>query len=477
MSLRARLLTVTAVLAIVGLVAADIATYAALKSFLVDRVDGSLAASATVVQRSIGRGLDFGDKQQLASLTPGLFVEGLNPDGSFAGSYQAPRYDEATPPRPKLPVELPSGGVSKFTVDSIRGGTQFRVRVEDFPFGTIVLAQPLDEVSGTLHRLLLIELLVSIAVVAAIIALGYWLVGIGLRPLRKIEGTAAAIAEGDLSRRIEDANPRTEVGRLGGALNTMLGQIEGAFAERAASEQRLRRFVADASHELRTPLAAVQAYAELFRRGARDRPEDLARAMAGIERESQRMGVLVDDLLLLARLDQGRPLASVPVDVAEVAAEAVDAARTLEPERPIALDAPDELVVVGDPDRLRQVLDNLLANVRAHVPPPAGATVRVAASNGHAVLAVSDDGPGLSAEQAARVFERFYRADPARSHDGGGSGLGLAIVAAIARAHGGSATVDSEPGRGATFRVELPLARETESRMEEHGAPAPAGAA
>jgi two-component system OmpR family sensor kinase len=167
----------------------------------------------------------------------------------------------------------------------------------------------------------------------------------------------------------------------------------------------------------------------------------------------------------------------VPVDVAEVAAEAVDAARTLEPERPIELDAPDELVVVGDPDRLRQVLDNLLANVRAHVPPPAGATVRVAASNGHAVLAVSDDGPGLSAEQAARVFERFYRADPARSHDGGGSGLGLAIVAAIARAHGGSATVDSEPGRGATFRVELPLARETESRMEEHGAPAPAGAA
>jgi two-component system OmpR family sensor kinase len=342
--------------------------------------------------------------------------------------------------------------------------------------GLLVVAQPLDEVAATLHRLFLIELLVSIAVVAAIVGLGLWLVRVGLRPLRRIEETAGAIAAGDLSRRIEDANPRTEVGRLGATLNTMLGQIEEAFAERTASEQRLRRFIADASHELRTPLSAVLAYAELFDRGARDRPDDLERAMAGIERESLRMGVLVDDLLLLARLDQGRPLQREPVDVAELAAEAVDAARALEPARPLELVAPDELVVVGDQARLRQVLDNLLANVRAHTPPGAGVTVRVAQRDGRAVIEIADEGPGLTEEQAARVFERFYRADPSRSRDGGGSGLGLAIVSAIAAAHGGSATVDSRVGRGTTFRIDLPLASSPASEPIQE-TPTPAGAA
>jgi two-component system OmpR family sensor kinase len=317
---------------------------------------------------------------------------------------------------------------------------------------------------------------VTLVVVAAIVGLGLWLVRVGLRPLGRIESTAAAIAAGDLSRRIEDANPRTEVGRLGQALNTMLGQIEEAFAERTASEQRLRRFVADASHELRTPLSAVQAYAELFDRGARDRPEDLERAMAGIEREARRMGVLVDDLLLLARLDQGRPLARKQVDLAELAREAVDAARTLEPERPIELITPDRLTLAGDPDRLRQILDNLLANVRAHTPPASPATVRVMDEKSRGVVEVVDHGPGLSDEQAARVFERFYRGDASRSGDGGSSGLGLAIVVAIAAAHGGRASVDSTPGHGATFRVELPLARAPEPAVDSEAAPAAATA-
>jgi two-component system OmpR family sensor kinase len=297
---------------------------------------------------------------------------------------------------------------------------------------------------------------------------------VGLRPLSRIEETAGAIAVGDLGRRIEGADERTEVGRLGLALNAMLAQIEQAFAERTASEQRLRRFVGDASHELRTPLSSVQAYAELFERGARDRPEDLARAMAGIEREARRMGVLVDDLLLLARLDQGRPLARDSVDLTDVAAEAVEVARTLEPDRPLAIDAPEAVVVTGDAERLRQVVDNLLANVRAHTPRGTAATVRVHRDGGAAVLEVSDEGPGLKGDQQAHVFERFYRGDSSRSRDAGGTGLGLAIVHAIATAHDGSVTVESERRRGATFRVVLPAARvvRTAEPASQHEAPA-----
>jgi two-component system OmpR family sensor kinase len=486
MSLRARLLAVLAVLSITGLLVADIVTYTELRSFLIERTDRSLTASAKALEAVLARQhgfVDRGDFAPLEALTPGIFIEGRDESGRVVGSRNISALPGEPVPDPELPAVLPAPGadnVARFTVGSTSGGGSFRVRSEHLlpPLsGTLVVAVPLKEVDATLNRLVLIEILVSIAIVIAIVLLGLWLVGVGLRPLRKIEDTAAAIAAGDLSRRIEDANPRTEVGRLGGALNTMLGQIEEAFDERAASEQRLRRFVADASHELRTPLSAVQAYAELFDRGARDRPEDLERAMAGIERESVRMGVLVDDLLLLARLDQGRPLERRSVDLAEIACEAVDAARALEPERPIELDAPDELTLVGDPDRLRQVLDNLLANVRAHVPAHARVTVSACANDSRAVLAVADEGPGLSEEQAARVFERFYRADPSRSRDRGGSGLGLAIVAAIAAAHGGTATVNSQLGRGTTFTVELPLASAPESPSPVREAPTPAGAA
>ncbi len=298
----------------------------------------------------------------------------------------------------------------------------------------------------------------------AVTGLGLWLVRVGLRPLGRIEDTAAAISAGDLSRRIENDDEKTEVGRLGHSLNAMLGQIETAFADRTASEQRLLRFVADASHELRTPLSAVRAYAELFERGARTHPDDLERAMAGIQRESIRMGVLVDDLLLLARLDQGRPLEHRQVDLSALAKDAVDAARAVEPERQIELLAPDELVVTGDPDRLRQVLDNLLANVRAHTAITAKATVQVSRDGENARIDVIDEGPGLGQEEAARVFERFYRVDAARSRDSGGSGLGLAIVAAIVEAQGGRTSLMSAPGEGSTFRIELPIANSQEPR-------------
>ena len=293
-------------------------------------------------------------------------------------------------------------------------------------------------------------------VLAAIGGLGLWVVRLGLRPLAAIGDTAAAIASGDLSQRVERAEPRTEVGRLGIALNAMLAQIESSLRALEASERKLRRFVADASHELRTPLAAVRAYAELFERGAGTRPDDLARSMRGIERESARMSVLVDDLLLLARLDEGRPLEREPVELGALVGEAVETAHAVEPDRPVSLEA-ESLVVLGDRVRLRQVIDNLLANVRAHT--PAGAPVQVVLSRAgaNARLTVTDSGPGLDAEQAEHVFERFYRADPSRTRASGGAGLGLSIVAAVAAAHGGSARAESEPGGGATFIVELPL--------------------
>ena len=226
---------------------------------------------------------------------------------------------------------------------------------------------------------------------------------------------------------------------------------------RAASEEKLRRFVADASHELRTPLAAIRAYAELFTRGAERRPEDLARSMAGITRESERMSLLVEDLLLLARLDEGRPLAREAVELDQVVAEAVDTALTVEPERSISLDA-EQAVVLGDRDRLRQIVDNLLANVREHTPPETPVRVSVSTSDGTARIEVEDAGPGMAPEEAERVFERFYRADPSRARASGGVGLGLSIVAAVAEAHGGEVSARSEPGRGSTFRISLPLA-------------------
>ena len=236
----------------------------------------------------------------------------------------------------------------------------------------------------------------------------------------------------------------------------MLGQIESAFRAREASERKLRRFVADASHELRTPLAAVRAYAELFTRGAAERPADLARSMNGITRESERMSLLVDDLLLLARLDEGRPLEREPVALEEVVADAVETAQTVEPDRPIELHA-DQAVVVGDRDRLRQIVDNLLANVRAHTPPGTPVRVTLSRHNGNAEIAVADSGPGLDEEQAAHVFERFYRTDSSRTRAIGGVGLGRSIVAAVAEAHGGSVSADAGAGQGATFRIELPL--------------------
>ena len=251
------------------------------------------------------------------------------------------------------------------------------------------------------------------------------------------------------------------MGRLGLALNAMLARIESSFRAQEASERKLRRFVADASHELRTPLSAVRAYAELYDRGAAERPDDLERSMKGISRESERMSVLVEDLLLLARLDDGRPLEREPVELDEVVGEAVETAQAVDPDRAIELHA-EPATVLGDRVRLRQIVDNLLANVRAHTPPGTPASVSVRRRNGSAEIAVTDAGPGLDEEHLEHLFERFYRADPSRARASGGVGLGLAIVAAVAEAHGGTASASSRPGEGTTIAIALPLARDAD---------------
>jgi two-component system, OmpR family, sensor kinase len=476
LSLRARLVLGVLLVAIVGLLVADAATYAALRSTLFDRVDSSLNdrhvdGERYAVQNCDG-GLDFGGPGFGGPRGRG----GGPPGGSSLAFVQVRKTDGktvvCTPPvqqfgdeaaAPKLPetIEAPptssATGVGDqahyFTTRATTGDERFRVRASYEPElgAMLVVASSLSDVDSTLSHLRQIEVFVTIAVLLAIVLFGLWIVTLGLRPLTAIGRTAAQITGGDLSRRVERAEPRTEIGRLGLALNTMLDRIE-------ASDRRLRRFVADASHELRTPLAAVSAYAELFHRGADKRPDDLARAMSGITRESDRMKELVEDLLLLARLDEGQPLEHEPVELSELAAEAVETARAVDPSRPLDLQA-EPATVLGDRARLRRVLDNLLGNVRSHTPPMTPAHVRVTTLNGSAVLEVSDEGPGLADEDLARVFERFYRADTSRSRESGGVGLGLSIVAAIADAHHGRVSVAPGPEGGATFRVELPLAR------------------
>ena len=460
MSLRVRLLLAVGAVAIVALLAADIATYSALKSFLYSRVDSSLDAAHF-------RYLRFGGGPAGGPPVGDTFAQLRFATGDVdqtPGIRRGPQREaEYTPRLPASITDFHTNGfgerVRYFTVSSAQhGGPRFRVRASQATNGMLIVAQPLDEVIGTLRRLLGIELAVTTGAVIAAAGVGWWRVRVGLRPLADVEATAVAISAGDmdLDRRVPGDDQPTEVGRLARALNTMLERIQDAFNARDMTEARLRRFVADASHELRTPVAAVAAYAELFERGASTRPEDLERVMSGIRSETQRMGELVQDLLLLARLDEGRPIEHEHVELVPLAADAVETARAVGPAWPVRLEAAGPAEVIGDKARLRQVVDNLLGNVRAHTPPGTEAVVNIATVDGSIELTVRDNGPGLSEEQRERVFERFYRADPSRSRHHGGSGLGLAIVAAIVDAHGGTVTVTAPPEGGAAFTVRLP---------------------
>ena len=478
LSLRARLLLGVIALAAVGLVAADLVTYSKLSSFLIDRTDTSLNAAHQAVEGALtgpsggnpGPGGPDGGHRRVDGRCAGrLHRAAAGSNGTViarelrtsvlgwraaAGAEAAG--DDSLCRRRRLDATASRTSPSRRSPAAAAGACARRSSRRRRT-AILIVAASLGDVDSTLHQLLLIELLVTGLVLAAIGGLGFWVIRLSLRPLDAIETTAAAIAAGDLTQRVELADEQTEVGRLGLALNAMLTQIEIAFKASEASERKLRRFVADASHELRTPLAAVRAYAELFTRGAAERPDDLARSMSGITREAERMSVLVDDLLLLARLDEGRPLEQEPVELADVVGEAVDAARAVEPNRPIEVTL-EPATVIGDRDRLRQIVDNLLSNIRAHAGPDTPVQVTLSRANGTAEITVVDSGPGLTEEQASHVFERFYRADGSRARANGGVGLGLAIVAAVAQAHGGDVSAHSAPGEGATFSIALPLA-------------------
>ncbi len=458
MSLRGRLLAASLALVAIGLLVAGFASYIAFRSFLLGQVDSQLRQDASSLVKNPRRGVFLGTV---------YFVQ-IDSNGNMVG---IPTNN--TGAVPALPANLPAppdyNSALPFTVPStIEGHIYYRVlswqvQQADGSSDTAVLAIPLTEESKDLGRLVAVEVLVSASVLLAAAVVGSWLVRLGLRPLGAIEATADKIADGDLTERIPIEDPHTEVGHLGNALNTMLGKIEAAFEERRrsedalrASEERMRQFVSDASHELRTPIAAVRANAELFRRGGESHPEDVPAVMARIEAEAARMGILVEDLLLLTRLDEGRPLEHAPVDLGALAADSVQAAKTIEPERPITLNIEGSVEVLGDRHRLRQVIDNLLANVRTHTPPgtPAGVTVRQ--EGDRALIEVADSGPGIDPAVGAQIFERFFRADPSRARDRGGAGLGLSIVAAITAAHGGLASASNRLEGGALFRIDLP---------------------
>jgi two-component system OmpR family sensor kinase len=467
-SLRARLAAAAAVVALIALIVTGAATYSALQAYLMAQVDQALVTAETPLAAALDAGRAVG-LPLVARLAPGMFVEVRGSNGEVLGTVEA----ESPGGRaytPSLPETLGAGGeagsATWLTVPAAEsGGPAFRVLATELVGGAqLIVADPLTEEARILRRLIDIEVVVAVIALAAAAGLGWWVVGVGLEPLREVEATTAAIAAGQLQERVPEGPPGTELGRLARAFNSMLDRIQDAFNRRDAieaalrrSEERLRQFVADASHELRTPVAAVAAYAELFERGADRRPEDLARILAGIRVETSRMTRLVEDLLLLARLDEGRPLDTESVELVGLAAEAVEAARAVGPAWPVRLEARRAVEVRGDAVRLRQVLDNLLANVRAHTPPGTAAVVRVGGDDAEAVVEVSDNGPGLTPEQAGHVFERFYRADPSRSRSqAGGAGLGLAIVAAIVSAHGGTIDVASQLGQGTTFTVRLP---------------------
>jgi two-component system OmpR family sensor kinase len=472
-SLRTRLLLAVGAAALVALVLAGVATYSSLRSYLNAQVDQTLESDHVPLEAALSSGQPVGFKT-VEQIAPGAFAEVRTTGGRVVGGpmpaiVAGKAWQPALPARITILSRTPGPGEPHtfFTTSSATpGGPAFRVRASDLgQEDQLVLALPLEGEETTLHRLAIVEGVVAAFALAVALVLGRALVRTGLRPLREVEETAGVIAGGDLEPRVPGSEARTEVGSLARAFNTMLDRIEEAFAQRdateaalRASEERLRRFVADASHELRTPLAAVSAYAELFQRGAHHRPEDLGRAMAGIRSEASRMTGLVEDLLLLARLDEGRPLEREPVELVGLAAEATEAARAVGPAWPITLEAAQPAEVMGDRARLRQVLDNLLANVRAHTPPGTRAWVRVGWEEGHAVVTVSDEGPGLAPDQASRVFERFYRPDQSRARRHGGSGLGLAIVAGIVAAQGGTVEAGAREQGGALFVVRLPLA-------------------
>ncbi len=491
-SLRARLLISVLALAGAGLIALGAVTYAEQKSFLLERVDQQARSAVNAVSQKLdSEGFVPADSDENANgagpprgagghaghgpepfLPPGIWGERRSASGEVIGEPIHIHYSEseAVPPTPRLPARVALKRV--FTVGSYGpSGTSYRVYAQQDPddSGITIVAVPLSDVDQTLRRLLIVEALVIGGVLLALGLSAYFVVKVGLRPLDRIEVTADEIAAGELDRRVSPADTKTEVGRLGLALNAMLERIERAFAAQTASEERLRQFLADASHELRTPLASIRGYAELFRMGATSGREETETAMRRIEEESKRMGILVEDLLTLARLDEEPDRDPTQLDLSILAADAVTDARATAPRREITLEAPQRAVIVGNELQLRQVLANLLRNAIIHTPDGTPIEVGVSREPSAFVLSVRDHGPGIPAEARTQLFERFYRKEAGRERGRGGAGLGLAIVDGAVNAHGGSVRITDTPGGGATFEVRLPAApAPLPAPLEEH---------
>ena len=477
MSLRVRLLLSLAVIMAGAFLFAGVLLVQLTRASLVERVDielRTLAANAGPIQRLAdlaATDADAGRRLAVLRLDRQGRVQRALPSG-FAID------PDPLPDLPAYPGGVPAAafGVIK-QVPSVDGSMEYRVVLGQGRAGQVVaVAAPLTTVDDAQRALLRTLVVVGGIAMAVMLVLAWFVIRRGLLPLERIAGAAEAITAGDLSHRTGVPHDRTEVGRLGIAFDGMLDQIEGAFAEQRSaleakeqSEDRLRRFVADASHELRTPLTAIRGYADLYRAGGlEDRPA-LDTALDRIGTESRRMGTLVDDLLLLARLDQGRPLRSDNVDLTRAVEDAVADVRALDPDRPVEAVVERGVTVSGDEERLRQVIGNLVANVRVHAGPGTPVELVLATDHAGAELRVIDHGPGISAERAAHVFDRFYRADPGRSRERGGSGLGLSIVASIVGAHGGRLWHQATPGGGATFVVRLPFT----ASSQPAGGPAP----
>ena len=476
LSLRARLLAAVLVLTAVALVLLAVITYAQQRSFQYDKVDDQARSAVAAVrgelaERGIGSNRGFGQPDGRGrgggpprgggpgvGLPAGTYGQLRDASGRVLGDTVF-SYGQDVDAEPDLRKHLTIGEIT--TVPG-KGDDETSYRVlatsAGFDSDTTVVAVPLREADQTLSSLLIVEALVIGGVLLILAAVAWVVVRVGLLPLDRIGNTAGRIAGGDLSHRVAPTDPRTEVGRLGIALNAMLDRLEQAFAERQASEDRLRQFIGDASHELRTPLASIRGYSELHRMGAAREPDDVEKAMRRIEDEAARMGVLVEDLLTLARLDEVAEAPHAEVDVATLAGDAVDDARATAPGRDIDLQSNGPALVLGDAHQLRQVFGNLLRNALVHT--PAGTPVQVSVANTHdeVRIEVRDHGDGLPTTDTDALFERFWRAEAGRERGKGGAGLGLAIVGGIVMAHGGRVEAHNAPGGGASFVVQLPAA-------------------
>ena len=462
MTVRRKLVIWVVTLFTAVLITAGTVSVMALENQLVADVDQRLLERSEAIDQFVADGSDFPapvrapDTRFPAAQDMAVVV--LDDTGTIVFSTPSGRNDQPDPlpDTSRLdPATAEPGTVRE--VDSIEdGGPTYRAVINTFDDSgsSIVLAIPLDGIRATMVSTSLT--LFTVGVVAALTAglLVWWVVRAGLRPIDEMIATAEQIADGDLSHRIDEVNPQTEIGQLATALNTMLGQIEEAVHVKSQSEERMRQFLSDASHELRTPLTSIRGYAELHHYGTAT-PEQVDRAFNRIEHEATRMARLVDDLLTLARLDQQRPLATRPVDITELVTEGVEAARIVDPKRPIELSTPaDPVTTIGDETRLRQAIDNLLANVRHHTPPNTPTAVSLTATDRDVTIEVVDHGPGMTEDQAAHAFDRFYQANP--EHTKGGTGLGLSIVKAVINGHGGTATMTTAPGQGAKVTLQIP---------------------